>query len=591
MARIGGASNSGEGGEDHRRFGTVRNSAIKQVASGRFGVTPAYLASADEFQIKMAQGSKPGEGGQLPGHKVSVEIARLRHTEPGVTLISPPPHHDIYSIEDLAQLIYDLKTFKPSAAVSVKLVSEPGVGTIAVGVAKARANRIIISGNDGGTGASPLMSIKHAGSPWELGVAEAHAALLESGLRDHVLLETDGGLRTGRDVVMASLLGADRFAFGTLPLLGLGCKMVRQCHENTCPVGIATQDLDLRAKFEGAPEQVVALFTLLAAEIRDHLAGMGATDLGSLRGRTDLLVERVPGYPVGKSVIDLLRSTTEVRHQGSYEPITRSSLGEMLAAVGGRAFAAGEHVDRSFPVSNTDRAVGTRLSGVVAQAQLDGTAQQGSVDIRLSGTAGQSLAAFLIDGVTIRLDGTANDYVGKGMGGGLVAIVPSVRGSTAPHGAGNAVLYGATGGSLFIAGTVGQRFAVRNSGATAVIEGCSDHACEYMTGGTVLVLGPLGRNFGAGMTGGTAFVYDPDGVAPRYVAETAPQAKRAEPSDLERIRKLLDRHADVTGSPLAGRLLDQWHRESGRFWVVEARAPIDGGRHVHPQRAKERPRT
>ena len=581
MSRIGGMSNSGEGGEDPNRFGTARNSAIKQVASGRFGVTPAYLASADEFQIKMAQGSKPGEGGQLPGHKVTPQIAQLRHTEPGVTLISPPPHHDIYSIEDLSQLVYDLKTFKPSARVSVKLVSEPGVGTIAVGVAKARADRIIISGNDGGTGASPLMSIKHAGSPWELGLAEAHLALLSSGLRDHVLLETDGGLRSGRDVVMAALLGADCFAFGTLPLLALGCKMVRQCHENTCPVGIATQDLDLRAKFDGAPDQIVAIFTLLAEEVRRHLAALGAVTLDDVRGRTDLLRSRVPESMVGDSLLELLTSEPQVRNQGRYQPITRSSLGELLAVVGSRAADADTHVERSFPVSNTDRAVGTRLSGAIAERRLADETAGGTVDIRLSGTAGQSLGAFLVDGVSIRLDGTANDYVGKGMGGGSIAIVPKVSGEGLPHGAGNAVLYGATGGNMFIAGTVGQRFAVRNSGATVVIEGCSDHGCEYMTGGTALVLGKIGRNFGAGMTGGVAYVYDPDRVAPRYVAETSPPMIRATSEHLFEIRRLVTDHLASTGSVTAARLLSDWDSAADAFWTIQAgsgaehREPVD----------------
>jgi glutamate synthase domain-containing protein 2/glutamate synthase domain-containing protein 1/glutamate synthase domain-containing protein 3 len=574
MAQIGGTSNSGEGGESPARYGTPRNSAIKQVASGRFGVTPLYLASADEFQIKMAQGSKPGEGGQLPGDKVSVEIAGLRHTEPGVTLISPPPHHDIYSIEDLAQLVYDLKTFKPSARVSVKLVSEPGVGTIAVGVAKARADKIIISGSDGGTGASPLMSIKHAGSPWELGLAEAHVALLSSGLRDHVLLETDGGLRTGRDVVMAALLGADCFAFGTLPLLALGCKMVRQCHENTCPVGIATQDLDLRAKFEGAADQIAVIFGLLAEEVRRHLAFLGTSSLDEIRGRTDLLRERIPGFGVTNSLLELLTTSPQVRHQGRYQPITRSSLGEMLAAVGGKAADQGTRVERSFPVGNTDRAVGTRLSGAIAERRLADPTVAGEVDIRLSGTAGQSLGAFLIDGISIRLDGAANDYAGKGMGGGSIAIVPTVRGDGLAHGAGNAVLYGATGGAMFIAGGVGQRFAVRNSGATVVVEGCSDHGCEYMTGGTALILGAIGRNFGAGMTGGVAYVYDPPGVAPRHVAETSPSIVRPKDADLDVIGRLVAAHYAATGSRRAAELLADWDEARKSFWVVRPESRV-----------------
>ncbi len=573
MAYIGGLSNSGEGGEDPDRYLTPRNSGIKQIASGRFGVTPGYLASAEEFQIKMAQGSKPGEGGQLPGHKVSREIARLRHTEPGVSLISPPPHHDIYSIEDLAQLIYDLKTFKPLARVSVKLVSEPGVGTIAVGVAKARADAVLISGNDGGTGASPLVSIKHAGSPWELGLAEAHQALTANGLRERVLVETDGGMRTGRDVVVAALLGAERFGFGTLPLLALGCKMVRQCHENTCPVGIATQDLDLRAKFTGAPDQVVTCFQLVAEEVRRHLAALGARNLSEIIGRADLLEPCDPDHPLAAELAERLAGHEPKRRRAAYQTLDRSPLGEALVAEARPALFRGEPVEMAYPVRNTDRAVGTRLSGEIAEVAGGHGLPDGLVTIRLAGTAGQSLGAFLAPGVDIRLDGTANDYVGKGMGGGSIAVVPRVTGPGAPHGAGNAVLYGATAGRLFVAGLVGQRFAVRNSGAVAVVEGCSDHGCEYMTGGTALVLGPVGRNLAAGMTGGVLYVWDPEGSAPRHFADTAPPVARPTPTEAEEIRALLEAHHDATGSEVAAAILAEGQGAASRFWVLRPVPP------------------
>ncbi len=575
MSYVGGLSNSGEGGEDPARFDTPRNSGIKQVASGRFGVTPGYLASAEEFQIKMAQGSKPGEGGQLPGHKVTADIARLRHTEPGVTLISPPPHHDIYSIEDLAQLIYDLKTFKPVARVSVKLVSEPGVGTIAVGVAKARADVVLISGNDGGTGASPLVSIKHAGSPWELGLAETHQALAANGLRERVIVETDGGMRTGRDVVIAALLGAERFGFGTLPLLALGCKMVRQCHENTCPVGIATQREDLRAKFAGAPDQIVQVFRLLAEEVRRHLASLGVRNLEEIIGRTELLRPVDPDNPVAEELYERLVPVAGSRKTRGFEGVDRSPLGEALVSAGRRAVRRGEPVEVAFPVRNTDRAVGTRLSGVIAEATGGAGLAEGLITVRLAGTAGQSFGAFLSPGVSIRLDGAANDYVGKGMGGGTVAIVPQVSGPTVPQGAGNAVLYGATAGELFIAGRVGQRFAVRNSGAIAVVEGCSDHGAEYMTGGTVVVLGRVGRNLAAGMTGGVLYVWDPDGVVPARTADTAPPLARPAGSEVDRLAELIRRHVDATGSATGQRILDEWGDALPQFWVLSPKAPAD----------------
>jgi glutamate synthase domain-containing protein 3 len=578
MNLIGGHSNSGEGGEDPERFGTPMNSAIKQVASGRFGVTPAYLDSADELQIKMAQGSKPGEGGQLPGHKVSAEIARLRYTEPGVTLISPPPHHDIYSIEDLAQLIYDLKAFKPSARVSVKLVSEPGVGTIAVGVAKADADVITISGSEGGTGASPLVSIKHAGSPWELGLAEAHQVLTANGQRSRVLLETDGGLRTGRDVVVAAMLGAERFGFGTLPLLAMGCKMVRQCHLNTCPVGIATQNEDLRAKFTGSADQVVLLFRRLAEEARSHMAALGVRSIEELVGRADLLRPIDPQHPLSADLSAMLiASQGGKRHEG-YRKIPLSDLSVRLVADSQGPIATKKPVQLSYPIRNVDRAIGTRLSGDIT-ARHGGTGlPESTIVVRFSGTAGQSFGAWLCRGVDLHLDGTSNDYLGKGMGGGLISVSPRRPDGLVPQAAGNAVLYGATGGRVFLAGRVAQRFAVRNSGATAVIEGCSDHGCEYMTGGKVLVIGDVGRNFAAGMTGGVAYVWDPDLSLKAMLADTAPSARRPSDSDLADIRALLEAHRDNTGSPIAARILGDWPGQQGAFWVIstsgKAREPV-----------------
>ncbi|HJQ75870.1 MAG TPA: glutamate synthase large subunit [Acidimicrobiia bacterium] len=572
MNSIGGLSNSGEGGEDPVRYGSARNSAIKQVASARFGVTPAYLSSAEELQIKMAQGSKPGEGGQLPGHKVSEEIAGLRHTKPGISLISPPPHHDIYSIEDLAQLIYDLKAFKPSARVSVKLVSEPGVGTIAVGVAKADADVITVSGSEGGTGASPLVSIKHAGSPWELGVAEAHQALVAKGMRTKVVLETDGGLRTGRDVVVAALLGAERFGFGTLPLLALGCKMVRQCHLNTCPVGITTQDMDLRAKFGGSVDQIIVLFRHVAEEIRHHLAALGAHTMDEIIGRADLLRPVDSGHPLAPDLAAILvRAQGRRRHTG-YKPIPVSRLADRIAEDAADATKGEGRVELNYPIQNTDRSVGARLSGEIAALWGDEGLPEDTIRIRLNGTAGQSLGAWLINGVSIDLGGTANDYVAKGMAGGVISVAPS-RGKGIPHAAGNAVLYGATGGRLFLAGRAGQRFGVRNSGATAVVEGVSDHACEYMTGGLVVVLGEVGRNFAAGMTGGMAMVWDPTVRLKARLAETAPAARRLSAAETDLLRSVLTEHFDRTGSPIANVLLGG--DELTDFWVVEPSGDVD----------------
>ena len=516
----------------------------------------------------MAQGSKPGEGGQLPGHKVTAEIAELRHTVPGTTLISPPPHHDIYSIEDLAQLIFDLKAFKPSARVGVKLVSEPGVGTVAVGVAKAQADTITISGMDGGTGASPLVSIKHAGSPWELGLAEAHQVLLSNGLRSRISLETDGGLRTGRDVVVAALLGAERFGFGTLPLLALGCKMVRQCHENTCPVGIATQREDLRAKFTGTADQIVALFTMIAEEVREYLAALGAKSLSDIIGRADYLVPLDPSHPVAERLDRLLvRAEGQRRHPGYVRPL-RSELSEKLVSESREAVLRSSPLVLSYPITNEDRSICATVSGEIADQYGLAGLPEGTIRFQFAGTAGQSFGAWLSPGMEVRLDGVANDYVGKGMGGGSISVVPSVLGSRTPQGAGNAVLYGATGGTLTVAGLVGQRFAVRNSGATGIVEGCSDHGCEYMTGGRAVILGPVGRNFAAGMTGGVAYVYDPEDALADHMAEGAVSPRRLKPADEVELHGLLGLHVRRTHSLAAERLAADWGLAKRAFRVL-----------------------
>jgi len=486
-----------------------------------------------------------------------------------VTLISPPPHHDIYSIEDLAQLIYDLKTFKPLARVSVKLVSGPGVGTIAVGVAKASADAITISGNAGGTGASPIVSMKHAGSPWEIGLAETHQALVANGLRSAVLVETDGGLRTGRDVVIGALLGADRFGFGTLPLLALGCKMVRQCHENTCPVGIATQSEDLRAKYTGSVEQVIQLFTLVAQDVRRILASMGARTVDEIVGRADLLSASDDG--VGRDLERLL-VRADFGQDRSFRRVARSPLGEQIAEIGRSVLRGEGPLSVAFPIENTDRSVGTRLSGEIAEINGDKGLEDGQLHIRLSGTAGQSLGAFLANGIDIDLDGVANDYVGKGMGGGSIAIRPFTESTTVPHGAGNACLYGATGGALFVAGTVGQRFAVRNSGSQAVVEGSSDHPCEYMTGGRVAILGPAGRNIAAGMTGGVLFLHDEDMSVEAHIADSAPPPRRLGDDDASELKAMIVAHVSRTDSTRGRELLADWEDAVARFWVLRPSA-------------------
>jgi glutamate synthase domain-containing protein 3 len=568
MNRIGGRSNTGEGGEDAARSvpgpdGDLRRSAIKQVASGRFGVTAAYLVDADQLQIKIAQGAKPGEGGQLPGHKVDETIARLRHSTPGVGLISPPPHHDIYSIEDLAQLVHDLKCVNPAAEISVKLVAASGVGTVAAGVAKARAEHIVISGHDGGTGAAPLSSIKHAGLPWELGLAETQQVLVANGLRSRVRLQVDGGLRTPRDVLVGALLGAEEFAFSTAPLVAAGCVMMRVCHLNTCPVGIATQDPELRRRFAGTPEQIVRYFLFLAEGVRELLAGLGARSLNELVGRGDLLEQT--GRPAGLDLSALLAHAPGTRTQPQLHGLERSVDRRLVAAVE-PALDRGEPVRIRRRVCNTDRSVGAMLAGEVARRHPGGLARD-TIVLDLHGTGGQSLGAWLPPGVTLRLTGPANDTTGKGLSGGRLVLRPSPRGGHGPI-AGNTVLYGATGGEAFLAGEAGERFAVRNSGATAVVEGVGDHGCEYKTGGVVAVLGATGRNFAAGMSGGVAFVLDADGrFAARCNTETV-ALERLGDDDAVALIDLLERHHAETGSPVAARLLSEGDACTARFWKV-----------------------
>jgi len=577
MNQLGARSNTGEGGEDPVAYqpdgndkGVVSllNNKIKQVASGRFGVTAQYLVHAEELEIKIAQGSKPGEGGQLPGHKVSELIARLRHAQPGVSLISPPPHHDIYSIEDLAQLIYDLKRINPRAPVGVKLVSQMGVGTVAAGVAKAYADYIVVSGHSGGTGASPLSSIKHAGNPWELGLAEAQQVLRANGLRGRVRLRTDGGLSTARDVLIAALLGADEFSFGTAVLVSLGCDMARQCHLNTCPTGIATQKPELRAKFRGKPEHVVRFFMNIAEDLQRLLAALGLPTLQDAIGRTDLLEQvrhdgKLDLRPMLAQTGDGPRSWQGVRNSRPDErlPIDDAWVKPALSAV-----AAGKPFELSANVRNEDRSLGARLSGELALLRTQQPQLQPDIHFRLRGTAGQSFGSFAGEGMKLVLEGQANDFVGKGLSGGELVIRTRgklARAESAQVIVGNVALYGATAGSLFAVGSAGERFAIRNSGATAVVEGVGDHACEYMTGGAVLILGPTGTNFGAGMTGGLAFVWDPTNkfvkekrYHPDFVGVEVLGA--CEDRDQELVRSLLSQHAAKTGSKVANRLHHGW---------------------------------
>ena len=585
MNRVGGRSNSGEGGEDPYWYDEpgpdIPHSKVKQVASGRFGVTARYLAKATELEIKMAQGSKPGEGGQLPGHKVTSFIARIRHAVEGLPLISPPPHHDIYSIEDLAQLIYDLRQANPRAKIGVKLVAEAGVGTIAAGVAKARADYILISGHSGGTGASPLASIKNAGCPWELGLAETQQILVMNGLRSRVRLRTDGGIKTPEDVVMATLLGAEEYGFGTSVLVAIGCDMARQCHLNSCPTGIATQKEELRAKFTGTPEQVANYFTLLAQGIRDVLAAMGARSLDEIVGRSDLLAQR-QDLPERASLLDLTPLFAEPEAADERRKTidivdTRRSIDDEILATHGESIREGRPVSVTYEIATPNRTVGAQIAGEIALNRGLDVASDDDVVARFTGSAGQSFGAFTVNGMTLILEGEANDYVGKGMSGGVIAIRPPQDAAFSDPQviAGNTILYGATGGELYLAGKAGERFAVRNSGATAVVEGVGDHGCEYMTGGTVVVLGPTGRNFGAGMTNGFAYVYDPEGEFDGHInSESVIVERGLSDTESEGLRSLIERHVELTGSAHGGRLLDDWKGTLHQIWKVIPRATL-----------------
>jgi glutamate synthase (ferredoxin) len=612
MNRIGGKSNSGEGGEDPVRYkvlndvdpsgksstlphlhglrnGDTASSAIKQVASGRFGVTPGYLSSAQQIEIKIAQGAKPGEGGQLPGAKVSPYIAMLRRSKPGVTLISPPPHHDIYSIEDLAQLIFDLHQINPTAQVSVKLVAEIGIGTIAAGVAKANADIIQISGHDGGTGASPLSSIKHAGSPWELGLTEVHRVLMQNGLRDRVILRVDGGLKSGWDVVMGALMGGEEFGFGSIAMIAEGCIMARICHTNNCPVGVASQKEELRKRFTGMPEHVVNFFYFIAEEVRHLLARLGYRSLLEIVGRADLLTTR-DGAKVSKTQalnLDCLLQLPDGKNNRTWllhEEVHSNGvvLDDQLVADPDiqRAIDQNTTATKTLAVVNTDRTVGARLAGAIASRYGD-SGFEGQINLNFQGSVGQSFGAFNLPGMILTLTGEANDYVGKGMHGGEIIIKPPVDATYAASQnviVGNTCLYGATGGTLFANGLAGERFAVRNSKGMAVIEGAGDHCCEYMTGGVIVVLGKVGRNVGAGMTGGLAYFLDEDNSFPELVNPEIVKVQRVvTEAGAKQLQELIRNHGDRTGSPKAKMILQNWSEYLPKFWQLvppsEAQSP------------------
>ena len=588
MNRLGGRSNSGEGGEDPARYGTVKMSKIKQVASGRFGVTPHYLVNAEVLQIKIAQGAKPGEGGQLPGDKVSPMIAKLRCAKPGISLISPPPHHDIYSIEDLAQLIFDLKQVNPQALVSVKLVAEPGVGTVAAGVAKAYADLITISGYDGGTGASPLSSVKYAGTPWELGLSEAQQVLRANGLRGRVRVQTDGGLKTGLDVIKAAILGAESFGFGTGPMVALGCKYLRICHLNNCATGVATQNAQLRQKyFIGLPQMVMNYFTFIAQETRELMASLGVRSMEELIGRVDLL-HLLPGETEKQKRLDL-SVLLDQKHIPDSEPkfctearnpsFDKGELAEQMVADALAAIKAKQPLTLTYKVRNVNRSIGARLSGEIARAHGALGLPDDSLHLKLSGSAGQSFGVWNAQGLTLELEGDANDYVGKGMAGGRIVIYPP-RASTFIASdttiIGNTCLYGATGGRLNVAGMAGERFGVRNSGCVAVVEGAGDHCCEYMTGGCIIVLGNTGLNFGAGMTGGFSMVYDEDShFAKRYNNELI-DIHRITNETMEEYRQFLREklagHVRLTGSVRGQQILADFDNAVAKFYLVKPKA-------------------
>ncbi len=613
MNRIGGKSNTGEGGEESDRFKPMPNgdsmrSAIKQVASGRFGVTTEYLVNADMMQIKMAQGAKPGEGGQLPGHKVDAIIARVRHSTPGVGLISPPPHHDIYSIEDLAQLIYDLKNANPDGQVSVKLVSEIGVGTVAAGVAKARADHVTIAGFEGGTGASPLTSIKHAGSPWEIGLAETHQTLVRERLRSRIVVQVDGGFRTGRDVVIGALLGADEFGFATAPLIAAGCIMMRKCHLNTCPVGVATQDPVLRKRFTGQPEHVINYFFFVAEEVREIMAALGYRTFNEMVGQTQMLDQstlvahwKAKGLDFSKLFVRQKELPGQkIYHAEPQNHHLEAVLDRKLIEKAQAALDRGAPVKIDMEINNTDRSAGAMLSGTVAKIYGHAGLPHDTIQVGFKGTAGQSFGAWLARGITFDLEGEGNDYVGKGLSGGRIIVKPPRNSGIVPEESiivGNTVLYGAIEGECYFRGIAGERFAVRNSGAIAVVEGAGDHCCEYMTGGIVVVLGKTGRNFAAGMSGGIAYVLDEAGdfeklcnmamvelepvLSEEMINENAYHASgdleahgkvdvfgNLLESDIERLHILITRHAKLTGSRRAADILADWKTWLPKFRKV-----------------------
>jgi glutamate synthase (NADPH/NADH) large chain len=586
MNRIGARSDSGEGGEDPARSepranGDNASSAIKQIASGRFGVTAKYLNDCKEIEIKIAQGAKPGEGGQLPGFKVTELIAKLRHATPGVMLISPPPHHDIYSIEDLAQLIYDLKQINPDATVCVKLVSRSGIGTIAAGVAKAKADAILISGHVGGTGASPQSSVKYAGMPWEMGLSEAHQVLMLNRLRHTVTLRADGGIKTGRDVVIAAMLGAEEFGIGTASLVAMGCIMVRQCHSNTCPVGVCTQDDELRKKFEGTPEKVINLFSFIAEDVRHILASLGFRSIREIIGRTDLLHQVSRGADIldDLDLNPILAQADPGGHARYCTRVGRNEVPETLDAQmivdAGAFFAHGDKMQLQYNVRNTHRAIGTKFSSQIVKRMKGVALQPNHVTVRLSGSAGQSLGAFAVAGLKLEVFGDSNDYVGKGLSGATIIVRPAPSSPLKSNEntiIGNTCLYGATAGELFAAGKGGERFAVRNSGAIAVVEGIGSNGCEYMTGGTVVVLGEVGENFGAGFTGGMAFVYDDAGWFEARLNRESLTWQRVATAHWDGVLKgLIERHVAETNSRFAATILNDWHREGAKFWQVVPR--------------------
>jgi glutamate synthase (NADPH/NADH) large chain/glutamate synthase (ferredoxin) len=594
MNRLGAKSNTGEGGEDPEVYiahgvDSAENK-IKQVASARFGVTPEYLVRAEQLEIKMAQGSKPGEGGQLPAHKVTPLIARVRRAVEGISLISPPPHHDIYSIEDLAQLIYDLREINPRAGIGVKLVSQAGVGTVAAGVAKANADVILISGHDGGTGASPLSSIKNTASPWELGLAEAHQALVANGLRDRVRLRVDGGVKTGRDVVVAAILGADEFGFGSAALVALACVMARQCHLNTCPVGVATQREDLRARFPNNPERLIHYLQHVGQQVRQILAQLGFRTLSEIVGRTDLLVPRACGEP-GRRRLNLRPLLVHPPPPGRPTTVGPNSAKPRSPSLPTRhvdelarrmtedvqiPLHQGVSIARKYEIRNINRTIGARAAGEIAHRCGNHGLPGVRAEFHFTGSAGQSFGAFLTGGMRMVLEGEANDYVGKGMGGGEIVIRPPAASRFESHLntiLGNAVLYGATAGRLFAAGRAGERFCVRNSGATAVVEGVGDHGCEYMTGGVAVILGETGRNFGAGMTNGMAFVFDPAYLFEhRYNPDLIAIERIIEPDDSQFLRQLVFFHMEKSGSARARQILDTWSESLLHFWKVQPRS-------------------